>query len=83
MGDDGVDITATVRTADRTGIEMEALTAGRSPPTTSRTALAGETWSARTSQDGAVCQPGQEVQVVSIEGATVIVTGVTAGQKAE
>ncbi len=27
VGDDGVDITATVRTADRTGIEMEALTA--------------------------------------------------------
>ena len=25
--DDGVDITATVRTADRTGVEMEALTA--------------------------------------------------------
>jgi cyclic pyranopterin monophosphate synthase len=27
VGDDGVDITATVRTADRTGVEMEALTA--------------------------------------------------------
>jgi cyclic pyranopterin phosphate synthase len=27
VADDGVDITATVRTADRTGIEMEALTA--------------------------------------------------------
>jgi cyclic pyranopterin phosphate synthase len=27
LGDDGVDITATVRTADRTGVEMEALTA--------------------------------------------------------
>ncbi len=27
VGDDGVDIVATVRTADRTGIEMEALTA--------------------------------------------------------
>jgi cyclic pyranopterin phosphate synthase len=26
VGDDGVDITATVRTADRTGVEMEALT---------------------------------------------------------
>ena len=31
----------------------------------------------------ATCQPGQEVRVVSIEGATVIVTGVTAGQKTE
>jgi membrane protein implicated in regulation of membrane protease activity len=48
-----------------------------------RVKLAGETWSARTSEDGAVCQPGQEVRVVSIEGATVIVSGVTAGQKAE
>lgn len=48
-----------------------------------RVKLAGETWSARTSDDGAVCQPGQEVRVVSIEGATVIVAGVTAGQKAE
>ena len=27
VGDDGVDLTATVRTADRTGVEMEALTA--------------------------------------------------------
>ncbi len=27
IGDDGVAITATVRTADRTGVEMEALTA--------------------------------------------------------
>ena len=27
VADDGVDLTATVRTADRTGIEMEALTA--------------------------------------------------------
>ena len=27
VGDDGVDITVTVRTADRTGVEMEALTA--------------------------------------------------------
>ncbi|OLF09342.1 molybdenum cofactor biosynthesis protein C [Actinophytocola xinjiangensis] len=27
VGDDGVDITATVRTTDRTGVEMEALTA--------------------------------------------------------
>jgi membrane protein implicated in regulation of membrane protease activity len=48
-----------------------------------RVKLAGETWSARTSEGGAVCQPGQEVRVVSIEGATVIVTGVTAGQKSE
>jgi membrane protein implicated in regulation of membrane protease activity len=48
-----------------------------------RVKLAGETWSARTPEGDAVCQPGQEVRVVSIEGATVIVTGVTASQKSE
>jgi len=48
-----------------------------------RVKLAGETWSARVLNGAGVCQPGQEVRVVSIEGATVIVTGVTAGQKTE
>ena len=48
-----------------------------------RVKLAGETWSARVPSGSAVCQPGQEVRVVSIQGATVIVTGVTAGQKTE
>ena len=40
--DEGVEITATVRTADRTGIEMEALTA------VSVAALASSTWSRRS-----------------------------------
>ena len=51
--------------------------------TDGRVKVSGETWSARTARDAAACQPGQEVRVVSIEGATVIVTGVTAGQKTE
>jgi membrane protein implicated in regulation of membrane protease activity len=51
--------------------------------TDGRVKVAGETWSARTVRDGATCQPGQEVRVVSIEGATVIVTDGAAGQKSE
>jgi membrane protein implicated in regulation of membrane protease activity len=62
----------------RTGRVLQTVTA-----TDGRVKVAGETWSARTPPGGATCQPGQEVQVVSIEGATVIVTGVTAGQRAE
>ena len=62
----------------RSGRVLQAVTA-----TDGRVKVGGETWSARTPAGGATCQPGQEVRVVSIEGATVIVTGVTAGQKAE
>jgi membrane protein implicated in regulation of membrane protease activity len=62
----------------RTGRVLQTVTA-----TDGRVKVGGETWSARTPPGGAPCQPGQEVQVVSIEGATVIVSGVTAGQKAE
>jgi membrane protein implicated in regulation of membrane protease activity len=62
----------------RTGRVLQTVTA-----TDGRVKVAGETWSARTPAGGATCQPGQEVQVVSIEGATVIVSGVTAGQRAE
>ena len=51
--------------------------------TDGRVKLGGEVWSARTSAGGTICQPGQEVRVVSIEGATVIVTGDTEGQKTE
>jgi membrane protein implicated in regulation of membrane protease activity len=51
--------------------------------TDGRVKLAGETWSARVPHGGEICQPGQEVRVLSIEGATVIVSGVTAGQKSE
>lgn len=48
-----------------------------------RVKLNGETWSARTLSGAVQCQPGQEVRVVSIEGATVIVTDDTSGQKSE
>ena len=48
-----------------------------------RVKLGGETWSARTAPDTAACLPGQEVRVVSIDGATAIVTSVVDGQKSE
>jgi membrane protein implicated in regulation of membrane protease activity len=48
-----------------------------------RIKLGGETWSARTRPDAAPCLPGQEVWVVSIEGATAIVSNVADGQKSE
>jgi membrane protein implicated in regulation of membrane protease activity len=48
-----------------------------------RVKLGGETWSARTAGGAVQCQPGQQVRVVSIEGATVIVTSDTSGQKSE
>jgi membrane protein implicated in regulation of membrane protease activity len=48
-----------------------------------RVKLGGETWSARTAPDAAACLPGQEVRVVSIEGATAIVSNVTAGRESE
>lgn len=43
-----------------------------------RIRLAGEVWSARLSPGTEQCLPGQEVQVVAIEGATAIVTQVAA-----
>ena len=48
-----------------------------------RVKLGGETWSARTAPDAAVCLPGQEVRVVAIEGATAIVSNVADGQESE
>ena len=48
-----------------------------------RVKLGGETWSARTAPDTAVCLPGQEVRVVAIEGATAIVSNVVDGQESE
>ena len=48
-----------------------------------RVKLGGETWSARTTPDSAVCLPGQEVRVVSIEGATAIVSSVADGRNSE
>ena len=48
-----------------------------------RVKLGGETWSARTRAGAALCLPGQEVQVVSIEGATAIVSNVADGRELE
>ena len=48
-----------------------------------RVKLGGETWSARTAPDTAACLPGQEVRVVSIEGATAIVSNAADGRKSE
>ncbi|WP_406830933.1 NfeD family protein [Pedococcus sp. KACC 23699] len=62
----------------RTARVLQTVTA-----TDGRVKVSGATWSARTARDGAPCQPGQEVRVLSIEGATVIVTGDTAGQTKE
>jgi len=48
-----------------------------------RVKLGGETWSARTAPDTAACLPGQEVRVVSIQGATAIVSNVANGRESE
>ena len=48
-----------------------------------RVKLGGETWSARTAPSTAACLPGQEVRVVSIEGATAIVTNIAIGRESE
>jgi membrane protein implicated in regulation of membrane protease activity len=48
-----------------------------------RVKLGGETWSARTPPGVAPCLPGQEVRVVSIQGATAIVSNVADGQEPE
>lgn len=48
-----------------------------------RVKLGGETWSARTAPDSAACLPGQEVRVVSIDGATAIVSSVADGRESE
>lgn len=42
--------------------------------TDGRVRLAGETWSARVPDGGPACEPGSEVRVLSIDGATAIVT---------
>ncbi|MEP7033938.1 MAG: NfeD family protein [Dermatophilaceae bacterium] len=48
-----------------------------------RVKLGGETWSARTAPNTAACLPGQQVRVVSIEGATAIVSSVADGLESE
>ncbi|HEY7719779.1 MAG TPA: NfeD family protein [Pedococcus sp.] len=54
----------------RTAYVLQTVTA-----TDGRVKLGGETWSARLAEGGAPCTPGQEVRVVSIQGATVIIAG--------
>jgi membrane protein implicated in regulation of membrane protease activity len=51
--------------------------------TDGRVKLGGETWSARVPDGAATCQPGQEVRVIAIEGATAIVVGDAGGQETE
>lgn len=48
-----------------------------------RIKLGGETWSARTPPGAALCLPGQEVRVVSIEGATAIVSNIADDRELE
>ncbi|MEN3123184.1 NfeD family protein [Janibacter terrae] len=55
--------------AGRTARVLETVT-----DTDGRVRLAGETWSARVPPGQAPCEPGEEVRVVSIDGATAIVT---------
>ncbi len=54
----------------RSGFVLETITGS-----SGRVKLGGETWSAKTA-DGAEPQPGDEVRVVAIEGATAVVTRV-------
>jgi membrane protein implicated in regulation of membrane protease activity len=48
-----------------------------------RVKLGGETWSARTAPNTAACLPGQEVRVVSLEGATAVVSSIADGRESE
>ncbi|HEY5248359.1 MAG TPA: NfeD family protein [Dermatophilaceae bacterium] len=48
-----------------------------------RVKLGGETWSARTHPGVPPCLPGHEVRVVSIQGATAIVSNVAEGRESE
>jgi membrane protein implicated in regulation of membrane protease activity len=48
-----------------------------------RVKLGGETWSARTQPGAELCLPGQEVRVISIQGATAIVSNVAADRNSE
>lgn len=54
----------------RTAWVLQTVTA-----TDGRVKLAGETWSARLAEGATPATPGQEVRVVSIQGATAIVAG--------
>lgn len=54
----------------RTAWVLQTVTA-----TDGRVKLAGETWSARLAEGASPATPGQQVRVVSIQGATAIVAG--------
>ncbi len=54
----------------RSGFVLETITSS-----SGRVKLGGETWSARTA-DGEETQPGDEVRVLAIDGATAVVTRV-------
>jgi membrane protein implicated in regulation of membrane protease activity len=54
----------------RTAWVLQTVTA-----TDGRVKLGGETWSARVAEGGTPLTPGQQVRVVSIHGATAIVSG--------
>ncbi|MFV0462938.1 MAG: NfeD family protein [Nostocoides sp.] len=45
-----------------------------------RIKLAGETWTARVGRGGSRIEPGEDVVVVAIQGATAIVAGTSAAQ---
>lgn len=61
----------------RTGIEAlkgrQAVVLERVDGSGGRIKLAGEVWSARALGDGQVFEPGQQVDVVEIDGATAVV----------
>jgi membrane protein implicated in regulation of membrane protease activity len=52
-------------------------------PNDGRVKLGGETWSARIAEGATECTPGQQVRVVSINGATAIVSGDPATDRGE
>ena len=74
-GDGGIGVNAQV---GRTAQVLETVTEHDG-----RVKLGGETWSARTVPNADVCLPGHEVRVVSIEGATAIVSKIADGQESE
>ena len=75
LGDAGIGAVAQV---GRTALVLQTVTEHDG-----RVKLGGETWSARTAPDAAICLPGQEVRVVAIKGATAIVSNVADGQESE
>ncbi len=68
-GDASKDIGAGALTG-RTGRVVETVT-----ETDGRIRLSGETWSARVPAGDRPCEPGEEVRVLHLDGATAVVTG--------